>query len=389
MRELELNQARLQAEQAARLKTNFFTNISHELRTPLVGILGFAEILRDKVKNPDLSEMADTIFSSGKRLMETLNSVLDLSTVETDKLDLRLTELNLYNFVEDNIKLFEPIVTKKGLELVVKYTNKNIYASVDEHLLYQILNNLINNAIKYTESGKITIETKLIDEKSKFAAIIVSDTGIGIKKENLKNIFEEFSQASGGLSRKFSGTGLGLTITKKFVELMSGEIKAESKFGEGSSFTIMFPLIKESSVESDNPDKILIQEKDSRQKQNLLPQILMVDDDSTSRDIIRMFLKNIYKIDFAQSGEEALQMIEKKSYKIVLMDINLGKGLSGIETTQRIRKITKYKETPIVAITAFAMAGEKEEILRSGCTHYLAKPFLKKGLVNLLESILS
>jgi PAS domain S-box-containing protein len=389
MRELELNQARLQAEQAARLKTNFFTNISHELRTPLVGILGFAEILRDKVKNPDLSEMADTIFSSGKRLMETLNSVLDLSTVETDKLDLRLTELNLYNFVEDNIKLFEPIATKKGLELVVKYTNKNIYASVDEHLLYQILNNLINNAIKYTESGKITIETKLIDEKSKFAAIIVSDTGIGIKKENLKNIFEEFSQASGGLSRKFSGTGLGLTITKKFVELMSGEIKAESKFGEGSSFTIMFPLIKESSVESDNPDKILIQEKDSRQKQNLLPQILMVDDDSTSRDIIRMFLKNIYKIDFAQSGEEALQMIEKKSYKIVLMDINLGKGLSGIETTQRIRKISKYKETPIVAITAFAMAGEKEEILRSGCTHYLAKPFLKKGLVNLLESILS
>jgi len=386
MRELELSVARQQAEQAARLKTNFFTNISHELRTPLVGILGFAEILRDKVKNPELSEMADTILSNGKRLMETLNSVLDLSTVETDRLDLRFTELNFSNFIEENIKLFEPLASKKGLELEVKYTNKNIFASVDEHLLYQVLNNLINNAIKYTEQGKVIVETKFLENENKFAAIIVSDTGIGIKKENLKNIFEEFSQESNGLSRKFSGTGLGLTITKKFVELMSGSIKVESKFGEGSTFTIMFPLLKIGEIQQSGDDKFL--DKESKTKQNLLPPVLMVDDDSTSRDIIRLFLKNNCKLDFAQSGEEALTMIEKKSYKLILMDINLGKGLSGIQTTQHLRKNSHYKNTPVVAITAFAMAGEKEEILNSGCTHYLAKPFLKKELVNLIESIL-
>lgn len=387
MKELELAEARNKAEQASRLKTNFFTNISHELRTPLVGILGFAEILRDKVKNAELSEMADTIFSNGKRLMETLNSVLDLSTIETDRIDLRFSEVNFYNFIEENIKLFIPAATQKGLILETRNTAKNIVASVDEHLLYQVINNLLNNAIKYTEKGTIVVEVKSITDNTNYAAISIADTGIGIKKENLTNIFEEFNQENAGLSRRFSGSGLGLTLTKKFVELMSGKIKVESKPGFGSTFTILFPLIKPIETQSSD-DTISLQIEEKNSKQNSLPLILMVDDDSTSRDIIRMFLKNLYKIDFAQSGEEALKMVEKKSYIIILMDINLGKGLSGIETTQLIRKYPDYKNTPIVAITAFAMAGEKEEILRSGCTHYLAKPFLKKGLVNLLDSIL-
>jgi PAS domain S-box-containing protein len=387
IRELELNEARERAEQASRLKSNFFTNISHELRTPLVGILGFSEILRDKIKNPELSEMADTILSNGKRLMESLNSVLDLSTIETDKLDLQFSEINFSNFIEDNIKLFEPIAEQKGLIINTKFTNKNIFASVDEHLLYQVFNNIINNAIKYTEKGSITVEIKLIDEENKYAAISISDTGIGIRKENLNNIFEEFRQESDGLSRKFSGSGLGLTLTKKFVELMSGKIKVESKFGQGSTFIIMFPLLKTTEVESKDKNISINKEGKTTQK-NLLPNILIVDDDSTSRDIIRLFLKNLYKIDFAQSGEEALRLVEKKSYKAILMDINLGKGLSGIDTTQKIRQIKEYKNIPIIAITAFAMAGEKEDILRSGCTHYIAKPFLKKRLINLMESIL-
>lgn len=386
MREIELASAREKAEQAARLKTNFFTNISHELRTPLVGILGFAEILRDKVKNAELSEMAETIISNGKRLMETLNSVLDLSTLESDKIELQLSELNFCTFVQENIKLFEPLAEQKGLVIKTRFAEKNIFGIVDEHLLYQIINNLINNAIKYTEIGNISIDVKTIKGKDNFAVISISDTGIGIKKEHLKTIFEEFNQGNLGLSKKFSGSGLGLTLTKKFVELMSGEIKVESIYGEGSTFTIMFPLINSSEVEiSTSTAASLLEDKSS--KQNSLPQILLVDDDSTSRDIIRMFLKNIYKIDFAQSGEEALTMVEKKSYKIILMDINLGKGLTGIETTKLIRKNKSYQNTPIVAITAFAMPGEKEEILNSGCTHYLAKPFLKKGLITLLESI--
>ena len=387
IRELELNDAKEKAAQASRLKTNFFTNISHELRTPLVGILGFAEILKDKIENRELSEMADTILSSGKRLMETLNSVLDLSTIETDRIDLRFSELNLCNFIDDNVKLFIPLALQKGLTLETKYEGKNILASVDEHILYQIINNLINNAIKYTEKGGILVEVKSVEHDNSYSAISISDSGIGIKKENISRIFDEFSREDEGLSRRFSGSGLGLTLTKKFVEMMKGKIDVKSKFGQGSTFTIMFPKLNHSDkivAEGNLPGQF----EEKAVKQNALPLILLVDDDITSRDIIRMFLKNIYKLDFAQSGEEALKMIEKKSYRIILMDINLGKGLSGIETTQRIRKIDYYKEIPIVAITAFAMAGEKEEILRSGCSHYLAKPFLKKGLINLLESIL-
>jgi PAS domain S-box-containing protein len=389
IKQLELYEAKEKADQAARLKSNFFTNISHELRTPLVGILGFSEILRDKIKNREFSDMADTILNNGKRLMETLNSVLDLSTIEADKLELNFTEINLMSFIEDNLRLFEPAASKKGLELIYNRSTDNFYISVDEHLLYQVLNNIINNAIKYTEKGSITIEIDSIQEDGNYAAIKIIDTGIGIKKENLKNIFEEFRQESDGLSRRFSGSGLGLTITKKFTELMQGKIKVESKFGQGSTFTLLFPLIR---FESNKPDAQSEQTNERTEdlaiKQNSLPLILVVDDDSTSRDIVRLYLKNLYKMDFAQSGKEALKMVEKKSYKIILMDINLGKGLSGIETTQKIKLIKEYKSTPIVAITAFAMAGEKEEILSSGCTHYLAKPFLKKGLINLLENIL-
>ena len=389
MRESEILEAKEKVKQADRLKSNFFTNVSHELRTPLVGILGFSEILRDKIKTPELSEMADTILTSGKRLMETLNSVLDLSSIETDKLETNFTITNLVSFVDSNLKLFQPLAAKKGLSLTAKKNNQNVFASVDEHLLYQVINNLIDNAIKYTEKGSIIVEVKTISKNNlDYAAIKISDTGIGIIKENLNNIFEEFRQISDGLGRKFSGSGLGLTISKRFVELMLGEILVESQFGKGSTFTVLFPSRKFNSDKSKIAN-IETQDTIENVKSIHTPQILMVDDDSTSRDIIRLFLKNQFKVDFSQSGEEALKMINLKTYNLILMDINLGKGLSGIETAQKIKSLSAYKDVPIVALTAFAMSGEKEEILRSGCTHYLSKPFLKKDLTNLLKNIFS
>ena len=388
--ESELKEAKEKAEYAARLKNNFFTNISHELRTPLVGILGFAEILRNEINQPELSDMAEMIFTSGKRLMETLNSVLDLSKLEANKLELNLTEINLNNFLDENLKFFQSLIAKKGLVLTVKSLDQNIFVLADEQLLYQILNNLIGNAIKYTEKGTITVEVKIVNKNYiDYASLSVIDTGIGIKKENLKTIFEEFRQVSEGLSRQFEGTGLGLTITKKFIELMSGEINVESKFGKGSTFIVLFPLHHDKEQEIKIDDKIIPDEEVEKEfKLTTLPEILMVDDDSTSREITRLFLNNICKVNFAYSGEEALKLVDKKTYKLILMDINLGNGLSGIETTIKIKKISAYKNTPIVALTAFAMVGEKDEFLRSGCTHYLSKPFMKKDLIELVSNIL-
>ena len=388
--ESELIEAKEKAEDAARIKDNFLKNVSHELRSPLVGILGFAEIIRDEVDQQELSDMAEMILTSGKRLMETLNSVLDLSRLEADKFELNFTELDLGVFIDENIKFFQSQTAKKGLVLTTKKLNQNIFVRVDEQILYQILNNLISNAIKYTLKGTISVEIKSVTKNNlDYASLSVIDTGIGIKEENIKAIFEEFRQVSEGLNRQFEGTGLGLTLTKKFVELMSGEINVESKFGNGSSFIILFPLhnYKEQEIKIDN----VINSGSKVEKEfklTSLPEILMVDDDSTCRDITLLFLKNNCNIDFAYSGEEALKLVDKKNYKLILMDINLGKGMSGIETTKRIRRISAYKDTPIVALTAFAMVGEKEEFLRSGCTHYLSKPFMKNDLTELVNNIL-
>ncbi len=388
--ELDLIEAKEKAEQASRLKSNFFTNISHELRTPLVGILGFAEILKDEVKNPHLSDMAEMILSSGKRLMETLNSVLDLSRIEADKFELKNKSVDLNIFADENIKMYQPVAEKKGLKLIVKKAKQNVNVYVDEQILYQILNNLIGNAIKYTLNGTVTLEVKTINkQKKEYASIAVIDTGIGIKKENLNHIFEEFRQVSEGLNRHFEGTGLGLTITKKMIELMSGEVVVKSSFGKGSSFEVLFPLHKfkviNESTEVHKAPKQLPEEKFALTE---LPDVLIVDNDEASRDIIRLFLKNTCNVDSAKSGEEAIKLVKAKPYKIIFMDINLGKGLSGIEAIQKIKKLRAYKNTPIVAVTAFAMTGEKEEFLRKGCTHYLSKPFMKKDLLKLIKSIL-
>ena len=388
--ESELSDAKEKVEYATRLKSNFFTSISHELRTPLFGILGYSEILRDNIKQPELSEMAEMVLTSCKRLMETLNSVLDLSRIETDKFDLNFTAVNLGQFIDKNIKSFQSLASKKGLLLTAKMLNKNIFILVDEKLLYQILNNLIGNSIKYTEKGTVAVRAKIIKQNNiDYASISVKDTGIGIGKDNLKHIFEEFRQVSEGLNRKFEGTGLGLTLTKKFVELMSGEINVESKLGKGSTFTVLFPLHHYQEKEIKIKDKITPDKKGEKEfKSADLPEILMVDDDSISREITLLFLKDICKVDFAQTGDEAFKLINKKKYRIILMDINLGEGMSGIETTQKIRSIAAYINTPIVALTAFAMAGEKEEFIRSGCTHYLSKPFMKKDLIDLVNNIL-
>ena len=389
-KESELLDAKEKVEYATRLKSNFFTSISHELRTPLFGILGFAEILRDNIQQSELSEMAEMVLTSCKRLMETLNFIFDLSKIETDKLELSITAVNLGKFIDENIKPLQSLATKKGLVLTAEMLNKNIFVLVDEKLLYQIINNLIENAIKYTNKGTIAVRCKIIKLNNiDYASFIVKDTGIGIAKDNLKHVFEEFRQISEGLNRQFEGTGLGLTITKKFVELMSGEINVESKLGKGTTFTVLFPLYHYHEQEIKSEDKITQDKKDEKEfGLETLPEVLMVDDDSVSREITFLFLKNICKLDFAKSGDEALKLVNKKTYKLILMDINLGEGMSGIETTQKIKSISAYKNTPIVAFTAFAMEGEREEFLRSGCTHYLSKPFMKKDLIDLVNNIL-
>ena len=233
--------AKEKAEEMNRLKSNFLANMSHELRTPMIGILGFSDILENELDHLELKNMAETIHLSAVRLMNTLNQLLDLSRIESNKFEVSTELLNMNGQLTEIVRSFVGAAEKKGLYLKLNIIDKDIHAILDRRIFANIMNNLLNNAIKYTDSGGVAVELKRgIKENFKYGIISVIDTGIGIEKENQDKIFEEFRQASEGLSRKYEGTGLGLTITKKSIELMNGRIAVESKPGAGSTFTISF-----------------------------------------------------------------------------------------------------------------------------------------------------
>jgi hypothetical protein len=231
--------AKEKAEEMSRLKSNFLANMSHELRTPLIGINGFSDILRQDIEDPELKEMAENIFNSGSRLSETLNLILDLSKFESGNMGFTYQQIDLVSETEKIISLFKETTRKKGLYLKSSFNQPSIFINTDERALHSILNNLINNAIKYTNEGGIAVDIAL---KDNFVEIKVIDSGIGIAKEYHEIIFEEFRQVSEGYSRNFEGTGLGLNITMKLVKKFGGEISVESELGKGSTFIVKLPV---------------------------------------------------------------------------------------------------------------------------------------------------
>ena len=373
-----------------KIKSNFLANMSHELRTPLVGILGFAELLRERLKEKHTGEMADRILTSANRLMDTLNLLLDLSKIEAKKVDIYLKPNRIPEIVESQIQLFEAVAERKNLFLQTEIADQNLFANIDEQIFRQVINNLVNNALKYTYTGGVLVSVNSMKEESKsFVQISVKDSGIGIPQESLGLIFQEFRQVSEGFNRHFEGTGLGLTITKNFVEMMDGQIRVKSTVGSGSTFSVLLPLVEVfDQVEIKKASPVDVEKLiDKNLASEFKPRLLVVDNDESSRDIIKLFLKDICEMEFADSGEKAFRSVNDKKFDIILMDINLGKGMSGIETTKEIKKIERYKNVPVVAITGFAMRGDKEEFIQAGCTHYLSKPFSRSKLIKLLSEI--
>jgi PAS domain S-box-containing protein len=236
--ELDLILAKDKAEEMDRLKTTFLSNMSHELNTPMSGIIGFSELLLSEMDNKNHREMAKIIHNSGKRLNETLNSILDLSKIESQKLDLKISSIDLITMIKECKYVFSDSVNKKGLKFNILYDQEKVFIKSDQNIVHKILCSIIDNSVKYTNEGSITIN---IIENDKNAIIKVTDTGIGIPKENLNQIFEPFRQGSEGLNRKFEGMGLGLTITKKYVEILGGKLNIESEHGSGTAIEIMLP----------------------------------------------------------------------------------------------------------------------------------------------------
>lgn len=384
----ELIKAKGKAEDSDRIKSNFLANMSHELRTPMVGILGFSEILNNELTDDTHKLMASRVYKGGKRLMNTLNLILDLSRIVAGKLETNYKLFNINEIILNSISHYEQVIKKKNI--YIKFINDNgiMEVRLDERMMTDIINNLINNAVKYTEYGGIEVTSKFIYENGKrFAELKVKDTGIGIPSDKTDLIFEEFRQVSEGYSRTFEGTGLGLSLTKKFVEKMNGTISVESELGKGALFTIKVPVNESDSVLLDLATGKDLAIKDSL-KSNKMYSLLVVDNDYTTLLLVQAYLKGRYSIHTAKNCKEVLDKAKSIQYDLVLMDINLGKEESGLEATRQLRKIDSYRNTPIIAMTAFAMDGDKEEFLSSGCTDYISKPFVQDDLINLINRVI-
>lgn len=384
----ELLVAKEKAETMSRLKSHFLANMSHELRTPLNGILGYSDILSEKLNDPELYNMAKGIYNSAKRLSETLNFILDLSVVESDKVELFSQNLEVVPVVESCIRQFEDSLQKKKLSLVTQFPHEDIYSSLDERLFKRIIYNLFDNAVKFTKQGGISviIEKENINE-APWVVIKVKDTGIGIKEKHFELIFEDFRQVSEGISRQYEGTGLGLTMTKKTVELMGGTISVESTFGEGSTFIVKFPLTltDKSSLKLVRKGNISAKTEASEYR---LPVALYVEDDPINRDLMIAYLNKICIVETADSVEDAMNKAAGKKYDLVLVDINLGVSMNGMDIVKTLLSMPVYQNIPMVAVTSYSMGNERSEFLNGGCTHYLAKPFSKQELIELVEGIL-
>lgn len=381
----ELIAAKENAEEMNRLKSNFLANMSHELRTPLIAILGYAELLASESENNATKSMLETIHSGGTRLLETLNMILDLSKIESGKVIITPEPVNIKDMISETAALFRTLALKKDIYLKTNFSDDNFNIMLDKRFLRSVLNNLIGNAIKFTQKGGVTISVGLYTEtENSQLTIKISDTGIGIPESSRKIIFDSFRQASEGFNRHYEGTGLGLTITKKYVELLNGNIEVESEVGKGTDFKVTIPVI-ETISEKFEPR---IPEYTATSKFSGKPKVIFVDDDAASRSVLSLFLRKLYDVDVAATGEEAVAMMKNINYNLILLDISLGKGINGLDLIKLIRTSDKFSGLPVMAVTAHAMVGDRERFLNEGFDDYIAKPFTKDELLGKIQLLM-
>lgn len=366
---------RAQAAEMSKLKSVLLTNISHETRTPLTTILGFAEILEEEVGD-DQKEFVHLIQQGGKRLLNTLMSILDLARLESSSFHFEPEHFDICSTVFDTCLLLEPIAREKGIRLEVDIPEKPIHVFLDVSAVERTVSNLVSNAIKFTSEGRVSVALEADDSD---VLIHVADTGIGIGEDFMPYLFDEFKQESEGLARIHEGSGLGLPITKRLVELMKGKIMADSEKGYGSVFTVALPK---------NGDSKRAAANGQTSDESARPRVLVVEDNADTRTLVNHLLRKNYDVACASNGEEALNLATQSDYDVLLVDINLGKGKSGEDVLHEVKRLPGYKDTPIIAVTAYAMPGDKERFFAEGFDDYVSKPFSKQRLLEALEGVL-
>jgi signal transduction histidine kinase/ActR/RegA family two-component response regulator len=380
-----------QSMDACKAKSQFLATMSHEIRTPMNSILGFSELLAEEPLSDSQKEYVQLIRNSSNTLLTLINDILDFSKIEAGKLAVEKTETPLHVLQEEMESMFRPTAVAKGLELAVLQCEelpRTIHT--DPVRIRQCLINLINNAIKFTQNGHVYVNVSRKQQQDKtFIQFDIEDTGIGIPLDKQAKIFEMFTQADNSTSQKYGGTGLGLTITKKLAELLGGELSVISQPGVGSVFTM---TIDAGAVGEQNSYNKYEQAEEVQKEPHPKPmtvntgetkKILLAEDNPVNQQLMNVLLKKMgYDVTLVDNGKLAIEALEKGSFDIVLMDIQMPE-MNGLEATRAIRQ--KGYKIPVVAITANALKGDREQCLEAGCDDYLPKPVDKYDLEDMIQ----
>ena len=382
----ELRIATGKAEESDRLKSAFLSNMSHEIRTPMNGIMGFTELLKDfDLTNEEQQQYILIIQKAGNRLLNIINDIIDISKIESGLMNVNISQSNINEQIEFIHSFFKTEVERKGMKLHYKTTLPEINAFIftDREKLFAILTNLVKNAIKYSDRGSIEFGYHLVETHGRASILkfYVKDTGIGIPKDRQEAVFQRFIQADIVDKMARQGAGLGLTISKAYIEMLGGNISIESEEGVGSTFYFTLPYQTKLNGKNGIPHEILITSEEIQMKKL---KILLVEDDKISRELLgRQVSMNGNEILEARTGLEAIDIFHANpDIDLILMDIQMP-DMNGYEATRQIRQFDE--KVVIIAQTAFAMGSEKKKAIDAGCTDYIAKPILKASLLGLIN----